>query len=574
MALVQALVIGLVALILTPGYFFYFDVTSKLVVLLIGAAVSVALWSGRRPPSEFTLVTLFAVISLTISTTVSSKPAFSIFGSTWRRFGILAQLAVLAFAWLVAANCTRSKLTIVRGIAIASSISALYGIAQYFGWDPVLSRAGYHIGEGIWTIIRPPGTLGYVSYFATWLLMSGFLCLSLAQSEAASAWRWVAYSCAALCFTTMLLTGTRAALAGAIVGLVLAAGRNGITHPRRVVGIAAAVATAGLLFYVSPLGWPLHSRVRWFLEDPWGGARPLLWRDSLRMGLRRPLAGYGPEVFTATFPQFESRQLARAYPDFSHESPHNIFLDGLVSQGLPGMACLIAFCAIGIVAAWREKRPWMLAALVAGVVAQQFTVFTIPTALLFYVTVALCVGSTESAGTSRYLIPRFAFAAAMAYCAVRYAAADRMLELARQRIEAQDVRGAAVAYRAYEKARFPGPAADLWYSRALISIRAILPAGQAALASTRTAEDPFNAWYNLAQIYAIGNSVRETEECLRRAVSANPNWFKPHWMLAEVLRLEGRMADAASEAALAAELDAGKDPEVSHTLSIIQRLQR
>src|SRR5258708_9588330 len=40
------------------------------------------------------------------------------------------------------------------------------GIAQYFGLDPILPVAGYHIGEGIWTIVRPPSTLGYVSYFA------------------------------------------------------------------------------------------------------------------------------------------------------------------------------------------------------------------------------------------------------------------------------------------------------------------------------------------------------------------------------------------------------------------------
>ena len=55
-------------------------------------------------------------------------------------------------------------------------------------------------------------------------------------------------------------------------------------------GIAAAavllIAAAG--FYFSPAGWKLRSRARWFVEDPWGGARPTLWRDSLRMALPRP----------------------------------------------------------------------------------------------------------------------------------------------------------------------------------------------------------------------------------------------------------------------------------------------
>ena len=36
MALCQAVLLGLIALIITPGYFFYFDVTPKVVVLLYG----------------------------------------------------------------------------------------------------------------------------------------------------------------------------------------------------------------------------------------------------------------------------------------------------------------------------------------------------------------------------------------------------------------------------------------------------------------------------------------------------------------------------------------------------------
>ena len=61
-----------------------------------------------------------------------------------------------------------------------------YGIAQYFGWDPLLPAVAYHIGEGIWTIVRPPGTMGYVSYFATWLAMAAFLGVALAEREDAS----------------------------------------------------------------------------------------------------------------------------------------------------------------------------------------------------------------------------------------------------------------------------------------------------------------------------------------------------------------------------------------------------
>jgi cytochrome c-type biogenesis protein CcmH/NrfG len=56
------------------------------------------------------------------------------------------------------------------------------------------------------------------------------------------------------------------------------------------------------------------------------------------------------------------------------------------------------------------------------------------------------------------------------------------------------------------------------------------------------------------------------ESSLRRAIAANPNWFKPHWMLAQQLRRESRLEEAGKEAALAAELDSGHHPEVAQTL--------
>jgi O-antigen ligase len=574
MPLVQAVTIGLVALILAPGWFFYFDVTPKLVMLLAGTAVGAVLWRGERPSRLFTLLTILAAISAAISASLSPSPALSFFGSTWRRYGVVAQLAVLLFAWTVAAANERARLMVLRAVAAASGLAALYGIAQYAGWDPLLPRSAYHVGEGMWTIVRPPGTMGYVSYFATWLLMGGFLSVALGRRESSAAWRRVAYAAAGLSFAAMALTGTRAAFLGAAAGLIAAAWRLGFRIPRRALISGGGLAIVAAAFYFSPSGWPLRSRTRWFVEDRWGGARPLLWRDSLRMGAARPFAGFGPEVFLSKFPHYESRELARAYPDFAHESPHNIFLDALVAQGIPGMAFLAGFVALGLAAAWRAREPWILAALVAGIAAQQFTAFTIPTALLLYVTVGLAVPPGQPQPERWRRVPLFAAAALLLFCAARYAAADQALQRARRGIAARDLRAAAADFARYQRLRPPGAAADLWYSRALLAVPAVLPAGQAALAAVRSPEDPFDAWYNLAEIYAIGNSAAETERCLRNASAAHPVWFKPHWMLARLLRLEGRVADAAAEAAIAADLDGGKHAEVERTAAEIVALQK
>jgi hypothetical protein len=90
--------------------------------------------------------------------------------------------------------------------------SGVYGILQYFGRDHLLPAGAYHVGEGIWAIVRPPGTLGYVSYFANWLAMAAFLSLALAQMEERPLLRYGAYAATAITTCAMVLTGTRGAL--------------------------------------------------------------------------------------------------------------------------------------------------------------------------------------------------------------------------------------------------------------------------------------------------------------------------------------------------------------------------
>jgi uncharacterized protein HemY len=98
-------------------------------------------------------------------------------------------------------------------------------------------------------------------------------------------------------------------------------------------------------------------------------------------------------------------------------------------------------------------------------------------------------------------------------------------------------------------------------------------AEQAATRATETSEEPFAAWYNLAQICALHNDYNGAESALRRAIAAYPNWFKPHWMLAQQLELVSRLDEAAAEAALAVDLDGGKNPEVAQTLADIRARQ-
>ncbi len=262
-----------------------------------------------------------------------------------------------------------------------------------------------------------------------------------------------------------------------------------------------------------------------------------------------------------------------------------MFLDALVSQGIPGFAILCAFCLAGWRAAWRLKHSsatWLVAALAALIVSQQFTVFIMPTALALYLTIGIAMGL---GGGSRARLTWMPLAVPLFYIAVRLILADHQLALADAAIARADVTLASSHFERYERLRLPGTGSDLWYSRAcsnlaskaanpVVRIQALGQAGAAALRATNTSEEPFNAWYNLSALYAGQNDFADTEKSLRAAIAARPNWFKPHWTLAQVLHLEGRMTEALYEAELAVDLNGGKNVEVTRKRDEILREQR
>jgi predicted Zn-dependent protease len=92
-------------------------------------------------------------------------------------------------------------------------------------------------------------------------------------------------------------------------------------------------------------------------------------------------------------------------------------------------------------------------------------------------------------------------------------------------------------------------------------------AAAAAERAIENPEEPFAAWFNRAQTAALQADLDEAESSLQLAIAAHPNWYRPHWMLAQQLLRQFRRDRALKEASLAAELDAGHHPEVARTLA-------
>jgi hypothetical protein len=207
-------------------------------------------------------------------------------------------------------------------------------------------------------------------------------------------------------------------------------------------------------------------------------------------------------------------------------------------------------------------------------VSQQFTSFTIATELF----VVLCLAMLNaSAGRASIRIPGRVAAIAFAAFASYLAIGDALLASALRAVNRADFNSAALLQ---ERASKWGATADLNFSRRMLAksrslpdpgdrVRGFLFAKQAAVRAPATSEDRQNALVNLAAFYAVDNNEVMVERCLRDAIEAAPNWFKPHWLLAQVLARAKMQNEAIFEARRAVELDGGKNPEVGQTLKLL-----
>jgi O-antigen ligase len=609
----QSIAAGIVVAIplaLAPGLFFYYDVTPKAGILLAAAAI-LLLWTAWKPKTSLSCLTsrfgrwngaLTAAFILLTVVAAANSPSISLAwnGSNWRRWGAVEQIATVVCALLVASiarSAPSSRLVILRALCGAGVVAAVYGILQYFGFDPLLQSSTYLVGEGSYQIVRPPGPLGHSDYFAAFLLWPIFAgtALWLVDSRAG---RWLGAAAVLTGVVALILAGSRGALLGLFAGSAILVWQR---RPRiRLVAVSLALlVTVAAAFYVSPAGARLRARAFWISEDPTGGARLLLWRDSAHMSAGRLSTGFGPDTFVAEFPLYQSAELARAYPDFYHESPHNIFLDALNGQGAGGVLLLAIWIVIGVAAGLRappEMRPVagaLLAGLIATLVAQQFVVFVIPTAFLFFLGIGLLSG-LEPAGSDIISIPLRVWVALcvalsctvaavfLAVACYRLVAADVTLARIRAALDAGNRAQAVSLWESAKTRRSSGVTADLYFSRRwadaasktqdpLEKLRLSALVIETARLATTMPEQRQNAWYNFAMLAAAMNDAKTVEASLHAAIQAGPQWFKPHWALARLLYSAGRTDEAHEEAKLALDLDGHKNAEVVATMGEILR---
>ena len=228
--------------------------------------------------------------------------------------------------------------------------------------------------------LKAQGKIVHYVNFAEVLMQIGCLAWAMLLVSRTKTMRVVFGVSFAALVGALLLTETRAAMAGLAVGgficvLVLAGRRSRIW------------ATVGLMVVVvAALLWIRHTRGPLWLgtHDAGTSFRTMMWQDGMRLIGEHPLFGVGMETISTHWMQWH----IRAYSVFHDESHfHNDYIQLAVERGLPAMAAwawfVIAYIMLLLRLILRCRKQSRFAAGVASGLLASFVAYQI-TAVVHY----------------------------------------------------------------------------------------------------------------------------------------------------------------------------------------------
>lgn len=291
-----------------------------------------------------------------VTSAVAVDPLSAWVGTPDRRFGTVA-LFTLGAAFVAGQGITDSagRRLLSRAAVVALLGMSLYGVAEAAGWTVRLTTTAPRLGS----------TFGSAAYLGAGLCLFAPMAAGvLGDGNEQRGWRVMGAMALAGAAFLLVGSGTRAALLGLAVAVVVSA-RIWLPATGRhlaVVGAAAAALVLVLFLY------PGAGR----LLQPDAEGRLAEWRVAISTLAAHPATGAGLEGYRVVFPRQVDVEYVRRYgrstvTDRAHSGP----LDAGVSLGVPGAAAWL------VAAVWLTRRGWeamdrrdpVLSGLAAGVVA-------------------------------------------------------------------------------------------------------------------------------------------------------------------------------------------------------------
>lgn len=335
-------------LLFIQGFYFPFVITRTvffrlLVQLALSLYVLLLSLNFRKYKPRFNLALALPAFFLFVHFAAAIF-GFDFYKSFWSSFerleGVSGLIYLVAYLFLLQAFLKEKQhvLFYIRLILIASSLVALYGLAQKFSIISV-----FESGIG-----RVTSTIGNAAFLAGYSLLAFGLGIYYYFNEQDRNYRYFAILASCLNLTILLLTSTRGAILGLAAGALLFLFFNAIffggkaRKNARIILLSIAVFLCAFYAFKSYFA---DSRVEFIrrmatisTQDNAVSNRLSVWRMALSDFKLNPVLGVGMENFEIIFNKHYRPDISENWFDRTH----NVYLDQLVAAGILGVASYLA----------------------------------------------------------------------------------------------------------------------------------------------------------------------------------------------------------------------------------------
>lgn len=341
------------ALDILPAIFFdaitVFDLLLIFSTALCAALLFLAVLRGRWSVNRACFTAAMAFFgSAVISTVLSENMYTALYGNSFSREGLLHLLCYMVFMMTAAAlkerHAKRRICSALLAVGVLESLLAIMQSCFRISWNE--ASAAYLASSGY----RAFGTFGNQNPFGAFMGMVFCLSYGRAVEKAEKRGRLLAAAMMALFFYTIVLSGTRAAILGAVVSFLLggrivysyakkqsAIGKMRISFAIYTICVIMAIAAAGITSAsLSDTLWRVFSDIQNIHLADWGSGRLQIWKQAWEQFLEHPFFGTGPANFIYQTGNFSGTLYGMNYNMSIAYVVHNQYLEILTTQGIFG----------------------------------------------------------------------------------------------------------------------------------------------------------------------------------------------------------------------------------------------
>lgn len=292
------------------------------------------------PAGVYALIYILAAV-------FSIDPTTSWWGISTKQGALTVLYSILYFILLTSAVQSKDQIDrLITSLIIGSIPACIYGLVQYFGFDPFDWVTG--------SISLVHSTLGYSLYFGAYLAVIIPFTLSriIIGRRMRDSLNWIYLVILILQVFTLYTTLARGAWLGFLLGcvllllLLLFRWRN----KGLVIITGLIIFIGGILFLFLNTGWllPVPGSTQRLSNTQVAQARVNsnferveIWRHTLPIIARRPFLGYGPETFLTAFWSYYPVETNPDLQALNPWDPHNIILYHMTAVGILGTAAFL-----------------------------------------------------------------------------------------------------------------------------------------------------------------------------------------------------------------------------------------